>query len=153
MDVKITELLMGEHGVFYAMFEHMAKTTPSAGLDEIKSSAALLIAALASHAHLEDDAVFRSLEPFLGTQGGPLAVMRMEHDEIEGTLLRIPGVTEVEEARRMTFHVIEVARSHFAKEERILFPMAEEHLGAKKLEELSAKWAEVRLTGEQPFCS
>ena len=81
----------------------------------------------ASHAHLEDDALFKELEQHIGSDG-PIGVMRMEHDEIESTLVRILQATERDDAKQMALHAIEVARSHFSKEENILFPMAEQML-------------------------
>ena len=40
--------------------------------------------------------------------------------------------------------VVQVARGHFAKEEQVLYPMAQQALGDAKLAELGARWAERR---------
>jgi len=75
--MKITDAFLGEHGVFYAQFSHLEQTVPNtAALGEVQAQAALLTAALETHAHLEEELLFSTLEPHLG-QGGPLAVMRM----------------------------------------------------------------------------
>jgi hemerythrin-like domain-containing protein len=143
--MKITDALLGEHAVFYAQFDYMEKSVPraeSAAL--VKSLGAMLSAALASHAHLENDLLFRALEAHLPTEGGPLAVMRMEHDEIEGSLMRLPDIQDLAEAKNMLLHALQTARGHFAKEEQILYPMAKQMLDARTLEQLSAKWAEQR---------
>ncbi|MBI2847313.1 MAG: hemerythrin domain-containing protein [Chloroflexi bacterium] len=142
--MKITEALRGEHGVFYAQFDHMARSVPQAQtLAQLQSSVAMLDAALASHAKMEDELLFSNLEPHLGPMG-PLAVMRMEHDEIEGASARIKEVQDIAEARALALSLVQVARNHFAKEEQILFHMAEEVLDEDTLERLGVQWAERR---------
>ncbi|MDR7434508.1 MAG: hemerythrin domain-containing protein [Armatimonadota bacterium] len=142
--MKITDALLGEHGVFYAQFTHLEQVLPhTETVGEVHAQAALLAAALATHARLEEDVLFPSLDPHLGPMG-PLAVMRAEHNEIEGTLSRIPNVDDLVEARGLLVHALQVARQHFAKEEQVLFPMAGQILGEETLTQLGAQWAERR---------
>ena len=94
--------------------------------------------------HLEEELLFVHLEPHLGTQGGPLAVMRAEHDEIKGGLSQLPQLQNLDEAQNLLLHIIAVAREHFAKEERILYQMAEQTLGEEKLTQLGSEWARQR---------
>jgi regulator of cell morphogenesis and NO signaling len=143
--MKITEALLGEHGVFYAQFDYMEKNIPQTkDLTLVKSQSAMLAAALAPHAHLEDELLFSALEAHLDPQSGPLAVMRMEHDEIEGSLERLQKLQDLAEAKNLLLHAIQTARAHFAKEEQVLFPLAGQMLEAGKLVQLGAKWAEQR---------
>jgi len=142
--MRITDALLGEHGVFYAQFDHLEQAVPAAEtLAQVKDQAALLAAALKPHANLENDLLFAALEPHLGPMG-PLAVMRMEHDEIEGTLARVQEVKDLAGAQDLALHAIQVARDHFAKEEQVLFPMAQQVLSAEALAQLGAQWAEQR---------
>ena len=143
--MKITDAFLGEHGVFYAQFDHLDRAVPEATTPaQVRAHAAFLAAALDSHARLEDELLFTALEPHLGAQGGPLAMMRTEHDEIEGGLSRMPGLEDLTEAKKLLIHVVEVARGHFAKEEQVLYPMAEQVLGAGTLAHLGAEWAGQR---------
>lgn len=143
--MKITEALLGEHGVFYAQFDYMEKNVPHAqDLALVKSHGAMLSAALAPHAHLENDLLFAALEAHLDSQSGPLAVMRMEHDEIERSLERLQTLQDLSEAKNLLLHALQTARAHFAKEEQVLFVMAGQMLEASKLAQLGAKWAEHR---------
>ncbi|MFQ5856645.1 MAG: hemerythrin domain-containing protein [Anaerolineae bacterium] len=143
--MKIIEALLGEHAVFYAQFDHLEQAVPAAEtLAQVQSQAALLTAALETHANLEDDLLFAALDPHLGSQMGPLAVMRMEHDEIRGTLAGLPEAQDLPEAQRLVLHAVQVAREHFAKEEQVLYPMAEQTLDADALTQLGARWAEQR---------
>ncbi len=143
--MKITATLLGEHGVFYAQFDHLEQTVPNAEtLAQVHSQGALLGAALYSHAHLEGELLFNTLEPRLGPMG-PLAVMRMEHDEIEGALAELPEIQDVAEARRRLLHIVRVARDHFAKEERVLYPMEPDTL--TRLGRLWAQQRQVSIVG------
>lgn len=139
--MKITEVLLGEHGVFYAQFDHLEHTMPTAEtLTVVQSQAALLTATLASHAHLEDELLFSALDPYLGSMG-PLAVMRMEHDQIERLLDQAQMAQELGQAQRLLLQAVQVARSHFAKEEQVLYPMAGQILDTDKLARLAVQWA------------
>ena len=143
--MKITQGFLGEHAVFYAQFSHLEKAVPTAdNLGEVLAQTALLDAALESHANLEEELLFVHLEPHLGTQDGPLAVMRAEHDEIKGGLSQLPQLQNLDEAQNLLLHIIAVAREHFAKEERILYQMAEQTLGEEKLTQLGSEWARQR---------
>ena len=142
--MKLTDALRGEHGVFYAQFTHLQNvvtdgTTPA----QVRSQIALLAAALEPHARLENDLLFTALEPHLGPMG-PLAVMRMEHDEIEAGLARLQQVQDVEHARHLLQQLLQLAREHFTKEEHVLFAMAEQSLSAEELTRLGVQWAQRR---------
>ena len=140
----ITDALLGEHGVIYALLEQLT-SRPFDSAEEARAQAAELAAGLATHAHLEDELLFVALEVPLGPNGGPLAVMRAEHAEVEGTLERLTRVEDVQEAETLADHLATVAREHFAKEEQVLFPMAEELLGEEALRSLGEQWAAQRL--------
>ena len=139
----VTDALLGEHGVIYRLLEHLT-SRPFDSTEEARTMAAELAAGLASHARIEDDLLFVALEVPLGPNGGPLAVMRMEHEEVEGTLERLAHVESVQEAEALAGRLVTVAREHFAKEEQVLFPMAEELLGEDELRRLGEQWAAQR---------
>lgn len=142
--MKITEALLGEHGAFYAQLEHLERATPTAEtLAQVQSQMALLSAALDTHARLEDQLLFTALDPYLGPMG-PLAVMRMEHDQIESLFGRISQASSLSEAQGLTLQLIHIAQDHFAKEERVLFPMATQILDQETLLELGVRWSEQR---------
>jgi len=142
--MKITNAFLGEHAIFYAQFTFLEEEIPQIeDLSLVKAQGALLASALASHAALEEELLFQTLESFIGP-GGPLAVMRMEHNQIEENLAAIPGHETSGQAREVLFQTIQIARSHFAKEEQILYPLAERALGHDQLFELGKQWAARR---------
>lgn len=142
--IKITDALLGEHGVFYRLFDHCEAGLSGWGLEQVQAAGAQVASALASHAQVEDELLFTSLEEHLPADAGPLVVMRMEHQEIEGGLEKLPSVTDPEAARALLARILHTARDHFAKEEQVLFPLAGERLGEARLQELGRHWAARR---------
>jgi regulator of cell morphogenesis and NO signaling len=142
----ITDALLGEHGVIYKLLDHLT-SRPFASVEEARTQAAELAAGLATHARIEDDLLFVALEAELGPNGGPLAVMREEHAEVEATLERLIAVEDTVEADALAEHLAAVARGHFEKEEQVLFPMAEQLLGEEALRRIGEQWALLRLPG------
>lgn len=142
--MKMTDALLGEHGAFYAQFDRLEADLPHAtdGRD-IREQAALLAAALVTHARLEDEVLFHRMAE-AGADVGLLATMEDEHQRIEGLLDRAQVSAEHESARAALLEAVALAREHFAKEERVAFPMAEAVLDAEVLEALGTAWAERR---------
>ena len=140
----MTDALLGEHAVFYAIFDHVEQAVLSVrAAREVNSIAALLSSVLVPHAKLENDYLFASLDPYLGSPG-PLAVMRQEHEEIERALAELSKIQDLGRLKSRLLHVLRSVRDHFKKEELVLFPMAEQRLGADVLDELGARWADAR---------
>ncbi|MDZ7267672.1 MAG: hemerythrin domain-containing protein [candidate division KSB1 bacterium] len=143
--MKITDALLGEHAVFYVQFDYLEKNIPPAkDLALVKSQGTMLAVALETHAHLEDELLFVALEAHLDPKSGPLAVMRLEHEAIAQSLQLMQGTQEIAEARNLLLHTIQTARAHFAKEEQIIFRMAQNMLEAETLALLGAQWAARR---------
>ena len=162
--MKITDALLGEHGVFYAQFDQMEQMLDASPLALIQAQGALLAGGLVPHALIENEILFPAIEAQMGGSFGPIPVMRAEHAEIEGSLerlqqlheltqahddiegafARLPDTRDTQAARELVRHTIQVAREHFAKEEQILFPMAIEMLNDSTLRELGQQWAARR---------
>lgn len=142
--MKITDAFLAEHAILYAQFDHLAQAGPAAeSLAVVHGLAAGLTATLASHAHLEDELLFSALDQIVGPMG-PVAVMRMEHDQIEGLLDQTQAATDLRRAQDLLEQTLQVSRIHFSKEEQILFPLAEQVLDQGKLTGLAVQWAERR---------
>jgi len=143
--VRITDALLGEHGAFYAQFDRLEAELPRAsGVAEVREQAALLAAALVSHAHLEDELLFDRLARVPAADPGLLAVMAEEHERIARALRRAQSTADLATGRAQLLEAVAEAREHFAKEERAVFPLAETLLGVPVLEELGAAWAARR---------
>lgn len=143
--MRITDALLGEHGAFYMLFDQIEGIAASeSAMAQWRGATTVLEAMVCSHATLEEDLLFAALEPHIGRQQGPLAVMFAEHDEMEQMLTRIQDEPDVDRAILWIPEALSAARSHFGKEEQVLFPMAEKLLGEDTLVALGAKWAGAR---------
>lgn len=110
-----------------------------------RDSLASFVHELLTHARLEDELLFESLEGSLPADHGPLAVMRAEHEEIEGRLARLEGADPGRQDLSSDLHrLVAVAREHFLKEEEVLFGFARRLLDAERLRALGAQLAERR---------
>ena len=138
--MKITEALYGEHGVFYSLFDEMKLLVEeSQDLAELRGAAKLCANVLTSHAKLEDEVLFPAIDT-----GGPVAVMRAEHDQIDRLAGELAKAESTEELRAALADLLEITESHFAKEEQVLFPMANARVEEADLERLGTQWAALR---------
>jgi len=129
----------------------------------LQRAGALMETRLALHARKEEEALFPAMERIIGEEG-PTAVMRMEHEDIHGQAERLRAtlreLNEVEHPRLdatrehlrrsiaegasaaafrdLAERILQLVDMHFAKEEQILFPMAERLLEPAVLDEVSA---------------
>lgn len=137
--MSITDLLLRDHQSFYQQFDALEAALQMPTQRELRDQLAKLGDSIGTHARLEDDLLFSTLEPFIGL-GGPLAVMRSEHEEIERILGELQDESGPVKTRDLVPQLLEVALQHFRKEEMILFPMSEQVLDQAALEELGVQF-------------
>lgn len=138
----VTDLLRGEHGALYALFDAIGQLL-DAGEAPARARLAgeLLRPVLASHAGLEDGLL---LEGLGGADPGPLEAMREEHRGIEELLSAIAREEDDVRVRELVEELLATAREHFEREEWAAFPYAESRLEEGALRDLGARWAERR---------
>jgi hemerythrin-like domain-containing protein len=142
--MKITEALFAEHLVFHNLFDHIEAQAPRLRtLAEVRTLAAAAEKMLKAHSDTEDELFIGPLEHCF-EQIGQRETFHQEHEEIEENLERIQASRQVKQARELLLATIEACRKHFDKEERIVFPMAEELLNAKTLTSLGDTWMQQR---------
>jgi len=138
--MKITDLLLGEHGLFSPLLEQVETLADKAETrDEIALAVELVRPAIESHALIEDELLFPALES-QGFAPTPILVMRAEHREIERLIYGIPNAPDVDAARQGLLNLLELLSNHFRKEEQVLFPLAESILSEQQQHELSERW-------------
>ena len=143
--MKITDAFIGEHAVLYAQLDHLEHAVPAAkSVGEVKAMAALLEAALRSHAELEDDLLFNGLEPGLD-QMGKLEKVQHEHDAICKGLEQVRVARTLKDSQRRLLNVAHLTRKEFDLEDRIIFRMAEDLLREDTLRDLGRQWARRRI--------
>jgi hypothetical protein len=144
--IFITQALLGEHGAMYPLLAMIERSTPSAALVEIKNGAACLRSALMTHARLEEELLRPAILPFLppaptGPDGKPLPT---DHEVIETGLEQVLACGELQPARQLMLDTLAKTRTHFHKEETVLFPIAERELTAETQRQLGVEWARRR---------
>jgi len=142
--MKITEILVAEHVVFHNLFDHIEKAMPRLKtLAEVKSLAATLDALMRPHANTEDDLLMGPLEHCL-EQIGQSETFHEEHEEIDAQLAQVQKARGPKQARHLLQQAVLRSREHFDKEERIVFPLAEQLLKSKTLSSLGDEWLKRR---------
>lgn len=142
--MKITDILLAEHAVFHNLFDHIEKAAPRCKtVAEIKALAATLDSVMRPHACTEDDLLVGPLEHSLA-QIGQSETFHEEHDEIDEKLGAVQKARQLKQARLLLLQAIQHSREHFDKEERIVFPLAEQLLKTKTLSDMGEEWLRRR---------
>lgn len=147
--MKITEALLAEHMVFHSMFDQIESRAPALRtLAEIKALAAVMEAMLRAHSDTEDELFLGPLEHCF-EQIGQRDSFLEEHQEVSAGLHSIQKATRLAQARKLLLAAVTHSRSHFDREERIVFPLAERVLKSATLSELGKTWLDqrTRVTG------
>jgi hemerythrin-like domain-containing protein len=151
--MKITELLIRDHEAFrrsLAELDHWATYPkkvgdPSRLIDAVRA----LKRDLASHAGLEDGFFFPALRAAVISSPGTFDARYFDHlvqehstvdtyaDQLERAVSSTPPAWSWPQTFALLMHGLNV---HLRKEERELFPFAEQALGAARLEELATEW-------------
>ncbi len=143
--MKITEALLAEHLVFHNLFDHIEKVVPQLNtLAEVKTLAAMMESMLKGHSDTEDDLFLGPLDHCFEQMGQRDQFMR-EHKEMDGSLQAVQHAVRMESARKLLLVAVAHSRRHFDKEERIVFPLAEQMLKSETLEALGKTWVEQRV--------
>lgn len=142
--MKITEALLAEHVVFHSVFDHIERVAPHLEtLGEIKVLGSMLTALLEHHGEAEDKLLMEPLEHRLDHLGHRDS-FHHEHELIDGFLIQLQSLPDLASARSMLLKTVHFSRHHFDKEERLIFPMAEQNLSEKTLRELGQQWETQR---------
>jgi hemerythrin-like domain-containing protein len=144
LTMKITEALLAEHVVFHNIFDHIEHVLPKLKtLAEVKGWAGLMEGLLLAHGKTEEDLVFAPLNHYL-EQLGQRDSFEHEHREIDDSLLQVKTARRLPEARQLLLLAVTASRKHFDREERIVFPLAEQVMKDETLAELGKVWMKQR---------
>ena len=142
--MKITDILRAEHTVFHHLFDHIETTVPRIKtLAEVKSLSLLMDKVMSPHSRTEDELFIEPLEHCF-EQLGQNETFHHEHEVIEESLARVSKARTLSDAKRLLLGTIAATRTHFDKEERIVFPLAERILKTKTLTDLGSEWMKRR---------
>ena len=140
----LIDLLLGEHGCILALMQHEERRLPSMSLRELKDCGAALEAVLQAHAVEEDQLLFGALAELPAGVRVTLEAMYGEHQEMRRLLEDLKQQRQALRARSLLARLIELAREHFAVEERVLFGLVREWLSQDRLQELGREYGRRR---------
>ncbi|HVA77160.1 MAG TPA: hemerythrin domain-containing protein [Candidatus Binataceae bacterium] len=135
---SITAFLAADHRRITKLWDETIAAFAREDFNTIHVRAAEFIAALRRHIAMEEQILFPAIEEKTAMRtSGPTYAMRLEHRQIERVLDGLAPLLTVQE-RWTAIQAIEgeltdpaaLFRSHDAKEEAVLYPMADKMLGA-----------------------
>ena len=86
--------------------------------------------ALTNHFKMEEMILFPAFEQASGMREGPTQVMAMEHEQMRGILSRMnTAIEDKDKFFGLSETLMILMQQHNMKEEQMLYPMAEQHLG------------------------
>ncbi len=129
----VSEYLAWDHDRLDALFGETRDAAARGAADEARRLFGEFRTGLLRHIRMEEEVLFPAFEQVTGMSGGgPTAVMRMEHREIEGILEAIrtylgSSPLTYERFQALEHSLMAVLADHNAKEEHIVYPMTDRH--------------------------
>jgi hemerythrin superfamily protein len=126
--MKITDVLMVEHRLLRVMMEAMAdwlSKAPASASDEMRERIGLLAVALEAHAQREEQHLFAHLRPLSEQARHLIDMMEIVHDEVRSLFEEIETM---ENPKEHIWTILDLTETHFVREDKEVFPLAEELL-------------------------
>ena len=136
--MNIIDVLKVQHKVILGQLDYLEKLKDKKGMGAccLRQVVSSVVNMVDQHARLEETRLFPELEAYLGSQMSSIAVMEFEHREIKKILENIKRTNQLRETTLEAVKLIVFLRDHIDKEERVLFPIADQNITQKRLEEL-----------------
>jgi iron-sulfur cluster repair protein YtfE (RIC family) len=139
--MKITDALLGEHAMLYALFSEVNRQiSEECSIEQLQVLVDVLANQLGTHSKMEDDHLFPALMANLSAIES-LTAMRAEHAEVENLLTSIKAETNIAQLKSLIEDLINLAKVHFQKEELVLFSVVQESLREEQQLALGSVWA------------
>ncbi len=132
--LMISEFMTGEHRHCDAGFAKAESAASEDDLEGARSAYAEFEAALLGHLGMEEKVLFPAFEAKTGMNGGPTAVMRMEHDQMRGLLGQMQRALSggsLDDFLGLAETLNVLIQQHNMKEEHMLYPMTDRALGGE----------------------
>lgn len=128
----IREFLGHDHQRCDALYARMENAAHEGKLVEARQLFAEFNLGMAHHFAMEEKGFFPAFEERTGMRQGPTMVMRMEHEQMRGILRQMAQAMEADNLdalMRAGGTLLLVMQQHNVKEEQMLYPMADMHMG------------------------
>jgi iron-sulfur cluster repair protein YtfE (RIC family) len=133
---SITEYLSDDHSHCDDLFASAENAVAAGDWDSAAQAFAGFKAATLRHFDREEGVLFPAFEERTGMTGGPTAVMRDEHAQMRDVLDAMAAAVASQDQPAylsLSETLLMLMRQHNMKEERILYPMADQALEARDL--------------------
>lgn len=131
--MRISDFLTHDHRACDTGFAALEQAVHRGDWPGAEAAAHEFAAAMERHFRMEEDALFPAVEAATGLQAGagPTAVMRLEHADIRDLLHDLVQAAAAHDAEAVlgnTETLLMLMQQHNAKEENILYPLADRAL-------------------------
>ena len=129
----ITEYMTGDHRHCDEVLASLEQAVSNSDWDNAEKLAAQFLLEMEQHLSMEEDVLFPAFEQKTGIVGGPTMIMRAEHKqmrELFGQLQYAVDAKDSEELLDTTETLLILMQQHNVKEEGMLYPMCDQHLGS-----------------------
>ncbi|MBF0626016.1 MAG: hemerythrin domain-containing protein [Magnetococcales bacterium] len=130
----LSAFLTNDHRRCDALYAQMEQIANQGDLENTRALFGQFHQGLERHFHMEEDVFFPAFEQRTGMTQGPTTVMRMEHRQMRGILTQMASALEQGDTgavARACSTLLILMQQHNAKEEQMLYPMGDMHLGAE----------------------
>jgi hemerythrin-like domain-containing protein len=144
---SISTVFSKNHHSCDALFAAAEESAAAQNWNEAKKHFFAFEQAMEHHFSVEEDDLFPAFEAATGMTGGPTTIMRMEHQQIRGLLAEMTQDIEAQNSDDYLGHsetLLILMQQHNAKEEQVLYPVADQALGNDKIGIISALTATER---------
>lgn len=139
-------LLEKLHGLSALCTKIAEEENPDETFKQLEQAVKVFMEELEPHSEREEQVLFKMMENYLGVGMGPIAVMEYEHDMAKSFIGNFfektkenrdqLSVEKMKEYSELIKNAYLTLIDHFAKEENVLFPMAENMLTPEEKAEL-----------------
>ena len=143
---NIVEYMAHEHEFCNDLFCDAENLAMESKWAELKSAFQKFATETEEHFGREEKVLFPCAEQKMGSQGGPTAVMRMEHEQVRALIGNLKTLIDEENKTGFlgeTETLLVLMQQHNMKEEQILYPMLDRLLAG----ELETVFDEMKMIG------
>jgi hemerythrin-like domain-containing protein len=124
----LTDFLTADHRRCDALFANAENAANDGDRNAARAAYAEFEAAMAQHLSIEESVLFPEFDARSGTVGGPTAVMRMEHEQMQAMMAQMRHALESGELDDFlgfaeTLNIL--IQQHNMKEEQVLYPICD----------------------------